>query len=121
MAETTDLLPSHFSIEGQLRFVSEDTLDDELDNIGLSINGQDYWEFEDISEVDFEPLFRSFKMWVPHELLKTGTIEIKAIRSDDDSALVFKPATKSLELDNRDLDKNVGINFKVIEGMFVQG
>ena len=50
--------PTFFSLEGQLRFQSEQTLEEELDDIGIRVNGIDYWELEDIDDVPFEPLFR---------------------------------------------------------------
>lgn len=34
---------------------------------------------------------------------------------------MFKPAMRKLKVEKRELHKNIGINFKIIEGMFVTG
>ena len=35
--------------------------------------------------------------------------------------MLFEPQTRSVKVDTKELDKNVGIDFKVEEGIFVQG
>jgi len=95
-------------------------MDEELDDVGLRINGEDFWDFEDLDEVDFEPLFRQYKVWVPYNLLDWGTpLTVEPISRKADSLLLFKPATKEVKMEKKELAKNVGVNFKVIEGMLV--
>lgn len=40
-----ELEPAFFAIEGQLRFYSEETLESELDDIGIRVNGVDFFDF----------------------------------------------------------------------------
>ena len=122
MEQHIELKPELMGIEGQLRFYDEDLLDEYLDLVGLRVNGQDYFEFSDLSEVEFDELFRLYKVFVPYELASLGVgeeLEIEAISSDPSAPLMFKPAIRTLKVEKRELHKNIGINFKIIEGMFV--
>ena len=111
------------SLEGQLRFYDEKILDDKLDFIGLRVNGEDFWDFSDIDEVDFEELFRLYRIWIPYDFKKSSKkdLKIEAISSDPDSVLLFKPAMREITVSRVELHKNIGLNFRVIDGMFVQG
>ena len=64
-----DLAPKYMAIEGKLQFESENKIDEFLDYVGMRVNGQDFWEFEDMDEIDSEPLSRKYKIWVPYEFL----------------------------------------------------
>lgn len=80
MEQFIELKPESMGIEGQLRFYDEDLLDEYLDLVGLRVNGQDYYEFSDLNEVEFDELFRLYKVFVPYELASTGEeLEIEAI------------------------------------------
>jgi hypothetical protein len=90
--------------------------------VGLRINGENFWDFEDMDEVDFEPLFRQYKVWIPISLIeKINPITVEPISRKADSHLLFKPAMKEMQMEKKELNKNVGVNFKVIEGMIIQG
>ena len=115
--------PSFFELKGQLRFASEQSLEAELDDVGLRVNGQDFWEFEDLDEVQYEPFFRSFRIWIPFTVFEEGSRELtmSPVSSRKGALIFFKPPTKEHVYDKRDMAVNSGFNFKVIEGMLVQG
>lgn len=87
--------PTFFSLEGQLRFQSEQTLEEELDDIGIRVNGIDYWELEDIDEVPFEPLFRQYRVWIPYKVIsESKDLEIQATSSKSEAPVLFKPQSR---------------------------
>ena len=75
-------MPTHFMISGQLRFRSEEMIENEIDDIGFRVNGEEFWELDDVSEVDFEPLFREFKVWIPYRVFEESN-EISEERPND--------------------------------------
>ena len=96
VANHLNLEPAYFAIEGQFRFFDEQKMDEEIDDLGIRVNGVDFWDFEDFDEVEFEPLFRQFKLWVPfHFIAKQRDLEIQAVSRRSDSAIIFKPAVKT--------------------------
>ena len=59
---------------GQFRFQDEDLIDEEFDNLGIRVfDEHEFWDFEDLEDVPFEPLFRQFKIRLPYELIKRFT------------------------------------------------
>ena len=114
--------PTHFAVEGQFRFTSEETLDEELDELGLRVNGHDFWEFAEMDYVEYEPAFRQYRVWVPMDFLaESMELEVSVVTSKADSLMIFKPAMRQLTVEAREMHKNVGMNFKVVEGIFVEG
>ena len=63
-----EFIASHFALLGQLRFYDEGLLEDNIDLIGLNVNGVNVHGFENIDDVDFEPLFRDFQSMVPYKV-----------------------------------------------------
>lgn len=98
-------------------------MDDNLSDLGLRVNRQEFWEFGEINDVEYEPLFRDFEVWLPYHFLEFDNqpLVIEPISSNQDSLMVFKPTSRELKTEKRELEKNTGVNFKVIEGMFVKG
>ena len=97
-------------------------MDEYLDEIGFKVNGEEYWEIDEINEVEFDELFRLYRLFVPYDLALAGEeLEIEAISSNPDSVLMFKPNKRNLKVEKRELHKNIGLNFKVIEGIYVKG
>ena len=90
--------------------------------MGIRVNGVEFWEFDELDEVEYEPLFRQFKVWVPYDFLSVSSdLEVQPISRRSDSAILFKPTTKTFKVEPRELNKNVGFNFKVLDGIFVEG
>ena len=72
--------------------------------------------------VEYEPAFRQFRVWVPMEFLaESMDLEVSAVTRKADSLMIFKPAMRQLTVEAREMHKNVGMNFKVVPGIFVEG
>ena len=75
-----------------------------------------------MDDVDYEPLFRAYKLWLPYELLASSlNLEVEVISNKADSTMLFKPPTRSHTVEKRALVNNVGLNFKVMEGIYIEG
>ena len=93
-----------------------------MDNLGLRVNGHDFWEFAEMDWVEYESAFRWYRVWVPMDFLSESMdLEISVVSRKADSNLIFKPAMRQLTVESREMHKNVGMNFKVVEGIFVEG
>ena len=119
-----DLMPKYFHFSGQLRFQSEDAIDEYLDDIKFRVNGTDH-EIKDgdIEEVDFEPTFRTYKLWIKYDVFKEfkDYLEVVPYSTQPDSNLIFKPPIRVQEHQKKEPERTSSVNFKVVEGMFVQG
>ena len=54
-------------------------------------------------------------------LAESMELEISAVTRKADSTMIFKPAMRQLTVEKGEMHKNVGMNFKVVEGIFVEG
>ena len=61
--------PGEFSLDGQLRFESNRLIDREADDIGLRINGEDYFDLDINDDVAFDRNFRNYFVWIPYYLI----------------------------------------------------
>ena len=67
-----------------------------------------------MDEVDSDSLIRQFKIWVPYGfMLDSNDLTIEVISNKAGSTMLFKPESRIVKVDKKELDKNVGINFKV--------
>ena len=97
-------------------------IEDQLDDFGLRVNGKEFFDFEDMDEVDQEPLSRKYKIFVPYSYLDdSNDLTVEAISSNTESSMLFKPNKRTVTIDKKELDKSLDINFQVIEGVFVKG
>ena len=97
-------------------------IEDQLDDFGLRVNGKEFSDFEDMDEVDQEPLSRKYKIFVPYSFLDdSNDLTVEAISSNTESSMLFKPNKRTVTIDKKELDQSVDINFKVTEGVFVRG
>lgn len=56
----------------------------------MQVNGQEFWEFEDMDEIDQQALSRHYKIWVPYALLsKSNDLSIQLISQKSDSTMLF--------------------------------
>ena len=61
-------------------------------------------------------------MWIPYEFIEESPLKISPISSQENAPLVFKPEFRMHNItDVKETYRNVGLNFKVIKGMFVEG
>lgn len=117
-----DLSPSFINLPGQLQFDEQKTIDEQLDDIGLRLNGKEFWEFEDMDESKSNSLARDFSVWVPYELIReSSNLEIEVISNRPDSNMLFNPRSKHVAIDVKELGKNFDLVFHIKEGMFVKG
>lgn len=114
--------PLAVAFSGQLRFDSEEGIDEILPLIKMNVSGEQY-PITEIKDVEFEENFREYKVWVPYERFKKLEMDfvVEPVIAGQTRPIVLKPERKEFMLSRIEPMLTNHITFKVVEGMFVEG